>query len=500
MGTKSAIFDTEGNLVALAFEESKLHYPRPGWVEQDPDEIYWSAAHTIKECLEKSGINPPDVAAISLDGQMAGVSTVDEGWRACTVYDSWLDTRCAPYIEQMKIHEDLIIKKTGGPPTYSHGPKVLWWKNERPEVFSRICKFVMPAAYVAGRMAGLAGEEAFIDYTYLHFSCFSETAEASWSSEICELFQVPMEKLPRIVEPWEIIGRMTPKAANDCGLLSGTPIAAGCGDQAASILGAGIVKPGMILDVAGTASLFSISTDKFSPDLKHKTLFSFRSVPTDLWGSYAYVNGGGLNLRWFRDQFAQDLVRKAQEEGGSAYRMLDAEAASVQPGSESLLFLPHLGGRVTPNDPHVRGSWLGLTWNHQRKHLYRSILESIAYEYACYLDVARITLSLSELKEVRVIGGGADSRLWNQIKADVLGISYVRLDQKECAVLGSAIVAGYAVGVFEDLTRVASRFARPIERFEPESEEVHNHYRQLVALYRSLFDTLRQTHTELGSL
>ena len=93
MGTKSAIFDTEGNLVALAFEESKLYYPRPSWVEQDPGEIYWSVAHTVKECLEKSGINPADVAAISLDGQMAGISTVDEEWGAPTVYDSWLDTR-----------------------------------------------------------------------------------------------------------------------------------------------------------------------------------------------------------------------------------------------------------------------------------------------------------------------------------------------------------------------------------------------------------------------
>jgi len=499
MGTKAAIFDTEGNLVSLAFEESKLFYPKPGWVEQDPDDIYFSSLRTIKDCLERSGVEPGQVAALAFDGQMAGIGTIDTQWQTPTVYDSWLDTRCAPYIDRMSEHQDLIIENSGGPPTYCHGPKIMWWRDEEPEVFSRIHKFVVPGGYTAGRMAGLEGDDAFIDYTYLHFSCLSDVRKAEWSEDLCHLFNVPMEKLPRIVKPWEIIGQLTAEAAEGCGLLAGTPIAAGCGDQAAGMLGAAMVEPGMVFDVAGTASVFSICLDQFTPDLEHQTLFTARLVPEDLWYALAYINGGGLNLRWFRDEFAKQEKAEAAQKDESVYAMLDEAAAFVPPGSDSLLFLPHLGGRVTPSDPDLRGLWLGFTWSHRKEHFYRSLLESVAYEYAYYLDVEKSLLPDLEFKEARVIGGGSRSDFWNQIKADVLGIPYVQLNREECAVLGSAMVAGYAVGVFDDLKATAKRFVEPISRVEPRAE-YHAYYRPLVDLYISLFDTLRPTYQVLARL
>ena len=499
MGTKAAIFDTEGNLLALAIEESKLLYPKPGWVEQDPDDFYFSSLRTIKECLEKSGVDPGQVAALAIDGQMAGIGTIDAHWQTPTVYDSWLDTRCAPYIDRMREHQDLIIENSGGAPTYSHGPKILWWKNERPDVFSRIYKFVVPGAYTAGRMAGLQGGDAFIDYTYIHFSCLADVKQAKWSEELCQLLDVPMDKLPRIVKPWEVIGRLTAEAAEACGLLAGTPIAAGCGDQAAGMLGAAMVEAGMVFDVAGTASVFSICLEQYTPDLEHKTLFTARLVPEDLWYALAYINGGGLNLRWFRDELAKEEKAAAEREGQSAYALWDAAAASVPPGSDSLLFLPHLGGRVTPSDPDLRGLWLGFTWSHRKEHFYRSLLEAVAYEYAYYLDIERKLLPDLEFKEARVIGGGSMSNLWNQIKADVLGIPYVQLNREEYAVLGSAIVAGYAVGIFDDLKATAKSFVEPVSRVEPRLE-YHAHYRPLVDLYISLFDILRPTYQDLAGL
>lgn len=499
MGTKAAIFDTEGNLVSLAFEESRLLYPKPGWVEQDPDDFYFSSLRTIKECLDSSGVEPGHVAALAFDGQMAGIGAIDTQWQTPTPYDSWLDTRCAPHIDRMCEHQDLIIESSGGPPTYCHGPKIMWWRDEEPEVFSRIHKFVVPGAYTAGRMAGLAGDDAFVDHTYLHFSCLSDVKGTKWSEELCHLFDVPMEKLPRIVKPWEIIGQLTAEAAEGCGLRAGTPIAAGCGDQAAGMLGAAMVDPGMVFDVAGTASVFSICLDQFTPDLEHKTLFTARLVPEDLWYALAYVNGGGLNLRWFRDQLAKHEKVEAAQKDKSVYAMLDEAAASVPPGSDSLLCLPHLGGRVTPSDPDLRGLWLGFTWSHRKEHFYRSLLESVAYEYAYYLDVEKSLLPDLDFKEARVIGGGSRSEFWNQIKADVLGIPYVRLNREEYAVLGSAIVAGYAVGVFDDLKSTAKRFVEPISRVEPRPE-YHAHYRPLVDLYISLFDTLRPTYRHLARL
>ncbi len=489
MGTKAAIFDSDGNLLASAYEESVLLYPRPGWVEQDPEDFYSSSVRTIKQCVEKSGIDPAEVAAIAFDGQMAGVGTVDAHWGTPTPYDSWLDARCKPYIEAMKPHSDLVVERSGGPPTYSHGAKVLWWKHERPEVFARINKFVVPVTYTAGRMAGLKADDAYIDYTHLNFASFCDTVKLIWDPELIDLFDVPIEKMPRIVSPGEVIGKLTSSAARDCGLRQGTPIAAGCGDQAAGLLGAAMVEPGVVLDVAGTASVFSICTDRYVPDVKHKTLFAAHLVPADLWYALGYINGGGLNLRWFRDQIACEEKARAAGDGSSVYALLDDAASRLQAGSDGLMFLPHLGGSVCPSRPDLRGLFVGFTWSHTRTHLYRAMLEAVAYEYATYMAIEKSLLPDLQFREARVIGGGASSKLWNQIKADVLGLPYVQLNRQEYAVQGAAMLAGYAVGLFGDLKATARRWVQETSRVEPRPE-YHEYYKPFVEIYARLLTDL----------
>jgi xylulokinase len=499
MGTKAAIFDAEGQLLASAYEETKLYYPQPGYVEQASEDFYGSSVRTIRQCVETSGIEPGDVAAIAFDGQMAGIGTVDKAWGTPTVYDSWLDTRCKPAIEQMRPFEESIIRRAGGPPTYSHGPKMLWWMQERPEVFREIHKFVVPGGYVAGRMAGLKGDEAFMDYTYLHFSCLSDTVAGDWDEELCREFGLPLAKLPRIVPPWEVIGKLTLVAAGDCGLKAGTPIAAGAGDQAAGMLGAAMVEPGLVFDVAGTASVFAICVDRFVPDVAHKTLFTARLVPEDLWYALAYINGGGLNLRWFRDELASEVKEEARAQGENEYVLLDRLAAEVSPGSDGLFFLPHLQGRVCPSDADVRGLWMGFTWAHRKPHFYRAMLEAVAYEYAYYLGIEQALVPAAEFREARVIGGGARSQFWNQIKADVLGLPYVRLNREEFAVLGAAIVAGYAVGVFDDLKATARRFVETTARIEPRLA-YHRFYQPYVEQYIALLSETAPFYRRLATL
>lgn len=486
MGTKAAIFDTEGNLAAEAYEESKLYYPRPGWVEQKPTEIYGSAMRTIRSCLEQSGVAPSNVAGLALDGQMSGIGSVDTNWDTPTDYDSWLDTRCRDYITLLKEEEQRIIALTGGPPTISHGAKILWWMHEQPEAWKRIAKFVVPGGYVAGRMAGLKAEEAFIDRTYLHFTCLSDTKAGQWSDWLLDRFGVDKNKLPRIVDPWEIIGRVTQEAAFSCGLKAGTPIAAGCGDQAAGMLGAAMVRPGLVFDVAGTASVFAVCVDRFVTDQEHGTLFTAHLAVPGLFYTLAYINGGGLNLRWFRDEITPHEKAQAEASGEKIYQLLDRMAASIPPGSDTLLFLPHLGGRVCPSDANTRGVFIGLNWAHGKAHLYRAILEGVAYEYAHYLGIVRSLLPDLDFRETRVIGGGARSGLWNQIKADVLGVPYVNLNREEFPVLGSAILAGYGVGIFDDLAATAERFTRPTDRLEPNMAS-HAFYQPLVEQYIGLF-------------
>lgn len=499
MGTKTGIFDSEGNAIAKAYEESKLYYPKPGWVEQKPDEIYASALRTIRACIQQSDIDPAQVAGIAFDGQMSGIGSIDAGWGAPTEYDSWLDTRCGAYIPRLKEHEKRIIALSGGPPTFSHGAKILWWMHERPDVFRRIAKFVVPGGYVAGRMAGLQGEQAFIDRTYLHFSCFSDTPAGKWSQELLALFGVDQNKLPRIVDPWEVIGHVSEEAAAATGLKAGTPIAAGCGDQTAGMLGAAMVSPGLVFDVAGTASVFAVCLDRFATDQTHRTLFTACLAVPHLYYALAYINGGGLNLRWFRDELAAYEKAKAQAAGENIYHLLDLMAADIPPGSDRLLFLPHLGGRVCPSDPNTRGLYLGLNWSHTKAHMYRAMLEGVGYEYAYYLGIVRGLLPDLDVHETRVIGGGARSRLWNQIKADILGVPYVNLNREEFSVLGSAILAGYAVGVFDDLASTAQRFVQTTQRIEPNLER-HLLYQPLVKQYTELFAVTKPLFDALAAL
>ena len=496
--TKSALYTIDGRLIAASTVEVPIYYPTPGVVEQENDDFYQTAAKTVNTCVQQSGIDPHQIAAVAFDSQMAGIGTVDEDFNPATRFDSWLDMRCQPYIEHMDEHYgDLITQLTGCPPTCDHGPKILWWKEEQPEAYKRIAKFVTPAGYVAGKMAGLRAEDAFMDYTFIHFSGLSDAQNGTWSDELCSKLGVDQEKLPTIVEPWHIVGEVTDNVAQEFGLAAGTIIAAGCGDTAANALGGGIVQAGMVFDVAGTASVFAGCTDTFVADADHRALLTMRSVIPGLWNPLAYIAGGGIALRWFRDQFFNTLRGEQQELSSDLYVEMIAEAMKVPPGSEGLFFSPHLGGRICPATPEMRGAWLGFSWGHTQAHFARAVLESVAFEYAYYLSILRDLIPDLVMFEARAIGGGARSTDWNQIKADVLGVPYQPLQGSEFGSWGSAMIAGKAAGVIEDLVTTAQEKAIPEgEALQPNPN--HNaDYQPLTRKYFQLQSVLRDMFVEL---
>ncbi len=492
--TKAALYQINGKLISEASVEVPLFYPSPGVVEQDNEDFYTSAAQTVRKCVESSGVDPHAIAAIAFDSQMAGVGLLGEDFKPVARFDSWLDMRCQPYIEWMdKEAGDRITQLTGCPPTCDHGPKMLWWKHEQPEVYRRTAKFVMPGTYVAGRIAGLTAAEAFIDYTYIHFSGFSDAQSETWSDELCGLFGLDKDKLPRIIDSCTIIGEVQGESAREFGLAPGTLVAAGAGDTAANALGAGIVNPGMLFDVAGTAAVLAGCTDKFVADTRHRALITMRSVIHGLWNPLAYIGGGGIALRWFRDQFyncarGQNMPKTDED----LYPQMISQVDGVAPGSDGLFFSPHLGGRICPSSPAMRGAWLGVSWSHTQAHFTRSILESIAYEYAYYLKILRESLPDLVLVEARVVGGGARSEAWNQIKADVLNVPYQRLKGNEFGAWGAAMIAGKAAGLIDDLASHAEQTAilsgKP---FRP-AQEKHAIYAPLIEKYILLEETLNR--------
>ena len=281
---------------------------------------------------------------------------------------------------------------------------MLWWAHERPADYARIAKFLTPSSYVAGRAVGLRADEAFIDTTFLHFTGVADAVAGAWSSELCDTLEIDARRLPRIVEPWTVVGELTPEAARDFGLAPGTPVAAGCGDTAAGALGAGVVRPGMLLDTAGTASVLACCTDRFVADVTHRALIVMRSVVPGVWNPLAYVGGGGLAVQWFCRNFAGTAPRtkaltnsspppqmRRPDAAASCSRLISA-GASARPRRECAA-----PGRAFPGGTRAT-------------HFFRAILESIAYEYAWYLRILRGLAPELDLVEARVIGGGGQER------------------------------------------------------------------------------------------
>lgn len=456
--TKAALYDASARLISEGRAEVPLYYPEPGSVEQDLRDFYQSAKAAIRQCMESCQVDASEVAGLAFDSQMAGIGAIDGDFEPVTRFDSWLDSRCQPYIEEIgRQCADRVTALTGCPPTCNHGPKMLWWAHERPADYARIAKFVTPSCYVAGRAVGLSADQSFIDHTFLHFTAASDAVAGTWSAELCGRLGIDAGRLPRIVEPWTVVGELLPEAAREFGLRAGTPVAAGCGDTAAGALGAGVVTPGVLLDTAGTASVLACCTDRFVADTRHRALIVMRSVLPGIWNPLAYVSGGGLAPKWYGENFSDLPGRDGGSDG--LYEELFASALEAPPGCEGLLFSPHLGGRVCPAAPEMRGAWIGFSWGHTRKHFFRAIAESIGYEYAGYLRILRELAPELRMVEARVIGGGARSEAWNQIKADILSVRYEQLTRQECATWGSAMVAGKAAGLITDIKEVATTFA-----------------------------------------
>ncbi|MBD3308707.1 xylulose kinase [candidate division KSB3 bacterium] len=489
-GTKAALFAEGGRCLAEAFQKSDLHQPSPGIVEEDPETQVASVCATIKNCVQQAQIDPAAVAGIGIDGQMAGILGVGVDGRNVTPYDSWLDTRCAHYITVMQQEAgDEIVNKAGGPPSFNHGPKILWWMHEYPDVFAKVRAFVQPGGYAAMRLCGLDGSAAFIDTSYLHFSGFADNPHSQWDDALCRQFKLDKAKLPRIVDSHSVIGNVSPEMAEQCGVRPGVPVVAGCGDTAASFLSCGATQEGICVDVAGTASAFATTTKTFQPDVLNKTLGCGQSATPGLWHPYAYINGGGMNLEWFRKEIANQGVDADQ--GKLSFDELNRLVEALDTTKDDPLFIPHLGGRVCPGQPYLRGAWLNLNWNHTLGHLYKAVLEGVALEYGLYMHILRELYPHFTPMEIRITGGGERSRVWNQIKADALGIPVVQIQRKEGAPLGSALLAGFGVGLFDDLTTAAQQWIEMGETTKPTPEKF-SLYQQRISRYTDFLEAINR--------
>lgn len=493
---KAAAFDARGRMTALASAVPTTHSPRPGWSEQDPADVVNTAVEVLRG-LVAGGVDPVTVRGIGLTGQLGGIVLIDEAGQAIGQHEVWLDNRCQPYREALlRDHGQQVLGANGMHPYL--GPRLRWRAEAKPDEYARAAKALQIWPFVGATLAGLPAEHAYNDVTSIGMYGVADVPAGMWSAELCDLADVQLAHLPRIVRPDEIVGVLTDRWASATGLRPGTPIVAGVGDGIAGWLGCGAVEPGVAVDTAGSSDHFSIAITRFAPDPEQRVLTTFRSAVPGLWHVFGFTAGSGLSHQWFLREFCRGLDESAAI-GPGAWDQMEAAAAEVAVGSEQLVFIPHLEGRFCPDQPDIRGSWVGFTWKHGRPHFYRSILESIAYEYAHYLAAARRLGVGHDLRQARVVGGGGASALWNQIKADVLGIEYLQLAPENYTCRGAAICAGVATGVYDDIVAAAKAGIEVTRRFAPD-EAAHQRYQPYVAQYLAILDELAPAYARACAL
>jgi xylulokinase len=488
-----AAFDSDGRQVVASGSPNPLQELGPGRVEQRVEDVVTAADSAIQALTTALGERAADVVALGLTGQMGGVTGVDLDGHAVIPYDSPLDIRSRPQFERyFAPHLRTVLAKAGASPQW--GQKMLYWRDEHPSIWARIVRFTPLAGYYGANLVGLGGGDAFAHRGYAALSGVWGGGP-NWDTELCDLVGLTRDKLPCLVAADSVVGKLGPRRAAALGLQAGVPVVAGTGDAIASLLGAGAVTPGVLFDLSGTASVIVGCFDRRFVDPDVQIASSLPSVVDSLW-YLTHSLFGGEAVRWFAEQFppgpgsGTDLASRLAE--------WDRRAGALDvTGSSDLFFLPQLGGRWHPPRSGARGGWLGLTWGTRPEHMYRAILESIAYELGIGLNRIHELVSQWEPTEVRAFGGGAHSALWNQLKADVFGVPYRPLRQVEFGARGAALIAGQAVGLVVDLLAVAAQVETEA-LVAPRESEYQRHKLQLDR-YRVLIDDVEQILSRLAS-
>ncbi len=492
-GVKAALFAEDGHVLADAFFDYPLFHPHPGWAEQNPADWWQATISAIRICLDegsKHGVQPTDVRGVGLSGQMHGVVLLDadsQVLRPCIIWaDQRSDAQCRWMTE--KVGASQLIEYVSNPAlTGFSAPKLLWIRDNEPDIFAKAHTMLLPKDYIRYRLTDVMAMEI----SDAAGTCLLDVKHGAWSQEVLKAIELNPSLLPPVVLADAVSGSITQEAASLTGLVAGTSVAGGGADNACGAVGNGVVVPGLALVSIGTSGVVLAHADTPRVDMSGPVprVHTFNHAVPHAWYLMGVTQGAGLSLHWVRDNIG--LPERALERwtGEDAYDILTKEAASVTPGSDGLIFLPYLQGERTPHlDAYARGGWIGLTARHDRRHLIRSVLEGVAFSLKdCFtiLDEQGLTI-----EQMRATGGGAKSPLWRQIIADVLGVELVTTNATEGPAFGAALLAGVASGVYSSVQAACEKTVRVVERTHPR-KEVASAYDQAYNVYKALYPALK---------
>ena len=482
--SKGVLVDEQGKVVAQVARPHKMLVPQAGWAEHDPDQDWWGDfCFLSKALLAESGVNPKDVRAVGTSAIGPCMLPVDaEGNALMNGVLYGVDTRAAKEIEELNatLGEEKILDRCGNALTsQSVGPKILWLKNNRPEIYDKAARIVTSTTYIVQKLTG----RCVIDhYTAANFSPLYAVDEQRWSDDLNPGI-LPLEKLPEVLWSTDIAGEVTPAAAHATGLATGTPVICGTIDAAAEALSVGVLAPGDMMVMYGSTIFIILLTKDRVRDAR------LWYAPWLFPGEHASMSGlatSGTLTHWFRDQMGRDLDPR------TAFAELAKEATASKPGANGLVFLPYFSGERTPiHDPNAKGVLFGLNLTHSRGDIYRALIEGIAYGtshiFETYAEAGE------KPKRLMAVGGGTKNRLWLEATSDISGLPQILAEKTTGASYGDAFLAALGVGDVErqDITRW-----NPVEAEVPARPDPA--YRKNYSIFLRLYRQTRDLMAEIG--
>ena len=464
---KAGLFSADGQCVGIEREEYTLDTPSVERAQLDAN-FYWQACvRTITKLLKISAIDISAIAAISVSSQGETLIALDD--QGVPLYPAivWLDSRAGPQAHRLAAQfQKQVYEKTGIAEIIPTWPacKILWLKENEPEVFTKTRKFVLVQDYLIYRLTGTFASDGSISCTSLYF----DIVQNRWWDEMLDAIGISVDQLPEIFQPGSLIANIQKSAAEETGLSTQTKVVNGGMDQAVGAIGAGNIRAGIISETTGSALAIQVTVENPSMDPHRSIPVYFHSIP----GHYLLVPvcpTAGMSLKWFRDQFGQAEIQEGAKNHVDSYDLLTKLAETVPPGSDGLIMLPHLMGAFSPQiNPAARGSFTGFTLRHTRAHFIRAVLEGVAF--MLMRNVEYIEQAGIPIQEIISTGGGSRSHLWNQIKANVCNKPVITLQNEETGLLGNVILAGTAVHVFASIADGCAKMIKMQEKIDPTEE------------------------------
>lgn len=485
-GAKALLINNLGHVVASATTPLTLSTPKPLWSEQDPHDWWAGMVNSIRQVWAQAGVDGTAVAGIGLTGQMHGLVLLGAAGEVLRPAILWNDGRTQAQCDKIRqlVGKQRLIQITGNDAlTGFTAPKILWVRQHEPEIYAKTRHILLPKDYIRYRLTDDFAMDRAGGAGTLLFDLRSRT----WSEEVRQALEIPAAWLPPTYEGPEVTGVVSQAAAEATGLVAGTPVVAGGGDQAAQATGVGAVQPGIVALTLGTSGVVFATTDAplVEPDGR---LHAFCHAVPHLWHFMGVMLSAAGSLQWYRDTLVPD----------EDFNGVVAEATAVPPGSEGLFFLPYLSGERTPHpDPLARAAFVGLTLRHGRSHMTRAVLEGVAFGIKDSFTLIQ-NAGLGHIQQVRISGGGAKSPLWRQMMADVLGVELVTVNTTEGAAFGAALLASVGTGAHADVQAACEQMIQLTGSTKPGPDTAI--YQQYYTRYRALYPALRNEFAAIAAV